>query len=158
MNSSRQSLVADAKIWALFCEDVRIEHDQRCTLVGVMPSVAIVEDEPFKLRQLCLVFSAVMSVKLADVNCQYSLDVQGDVSGLNDNIISGNSVFTKTKEITDEDVWQVITYIPSADIIIRGPARITARIKIGNSVETTSIKFFQIKKKPRKIRRKTEVF
>lgn len=113
--------------WCLFCEDVRIEHDYRCTLVGVTPSVAV-STEPLKMRQLCLVFSCEFPITLDAVELQHDIAVVGSVSELSERFKSGTHRFERPEAVANEKSWQVITYLVQDRIEFEGNASITARI------------------------------
>lgn len=115
------------KTWCLFCEDVRIEHDYRCTLIAVSPSVAIIT-EPLKMRQLCLVFSCEFPIELDVVTLQHEMEVLGSISEISEKFKSGQHRFERPQAVANEKTWQVITYLIQDKVEFEGSASIKARI------------------------------
>jgi hypothetical protein len=126
------------KTWSLFCEDVRIEHDYRCTLVGVSPSVAIIA-EPLKMRQMCLVFSCEFPIDLDVVELQHEIEVTGSVSEISEKFKSGRHRFERPTAVASEKTWQVITYLVQDKVEFDGSASMRARIWGDDFSDETSL-------------------
>jgi hypothetical protein len=134
--------VTETRFWSVFCEDVRIEHDQRCSLIGVMPTVAI-GDEAFKFRQLCLVYSTEFPFSVKTAKVSHKVTVIGDIQGLEGQFLQDTYEFRRPDNIAGEDLWQVITYITSEKVEISGNASVTAEISVGRKKFISDLRFYQ---------------
>ena len=133
----------NVRFWSVFCEDVRIEHDNKCSLIGVMPTVAL-GNEPFKFRQLCLVYSTEFPFSVDEAEVSHQVTTKGDVKGLAPKFIEDTFNFKKPDRFAEEDIWQVITYISSEGVEVKGDAVISVKIKVGGEEFASDLRFFEI--------------
>lgn len=135
--------MSSLRSWALFCEDVRIEHDNKFSLVGVIPTVGI-GSEPFRFRQLCLVYSIELPISVEYVTVSHEILVTGDVKGLTLNFLKESSKLVQPDKNANEDIWQVITYLTTENVEIKGEAMISAKITVGDEEILSDIRFYQV--------------